>query len=185
MPTTVRIGGMSRSALLALLREHGVRLNEAAEALFEDPRFTTPGRRRVVGIAALSVAELGFGDGARYGQLIARARESGLVECPLELGPHLRLQFPEQPAVADGLPSTRGRAPPGSLTITSPPLDEDEATPKGFYLRRVANVSWLRAYRSGSGHVWSPEDLLVFSKGIPARAAAGAEGRRASDGRAR
>src|SRR5512141_2090968 len=87
-PSAVKIGGIGRPELLAVLREQNVQLNEAAEALFQDDRFTTLARQRVVEIAALSVAELGFGEGATYGQLIARALELGLTECPLELGPH-------------------------------------------------------------------------------------------------
>lgn len=160
----VRIGGMSPPELLRALRERGVRLNEAAEALFGDPRFTTLEQHHAVGIATLSVAELGFGEGATWGQIAARARESGLVECPLELGPHLRLQFENQPD-AEGMPSTRGRAPPGSITVASPPLDDTEETPKGFYLRRLGDALWLRGYRSWDGHVWSPEDVFVFCTG--------------------
>src|SRR5687767_15563988 len=97
MPRAVSIGGLSRSELLAALREQDVQLNQFAEALFQDPRFTVLRERHVIEIAAVSVAELGFGEGATHGQLIARALEWGLVECPLELGPHLRLQFQDQP----------------------------------------------------------------------------------------
>jgi hypothetical protein len=155
---------MGKSELLAALREHDVRLNQAAEALFEDPRFTTLGGRHVVEIAALSVAELGFGEGATYGQLVARALESELVECPLELGPHLRMQFRDQPDSTDGKPLTHGRAPPGSITVASSPLDDRDETAKGFYLRRVDGVSWLRGYWSWPGHLWSPQDVVVFSR---------------------
>jgi hypothetical protein len=165
VPSSVRIGGMSRSELLQALREQGVQLNRYAEALFEDHRFTTLGSGRVVEIAVLSVAELGFDEGATYGQLIARARESGLVECPLEAGPHLRLQFTDQQDASDGMPPTHGRAPPGSITVASAPLDATDETPKGFYLRRVEGASWLRGYRSWSGHVWNSGDVLVFSRG--------------------
>ena len=164
MPGTVSIGGLSKSELLAALREHDVQLNQAAETLFADPRFTTLGARHVVEIAALSVAELGFGEGATHGQLIARAFESGLVECPLELGPHLRMQFRNQPDGADAKPLTRGRAPPGSITIASSPLDDSDETAKGFYLRRADSVLWLRGYWSWPGHVWSPDAVLVFSR---------------------
>jgi len=168
MPSAVRIGGMSKSELLRALREHNVRFNNAAETLFEDRRFTTFDRQHLIEIAALSVAELGFGEGATYGQLIARALESGLIECPLEIGPHLRLQFMDQLDGADGMPLTHGRAPPGSITVASAPLDDTDDTPKGFYLRRVDGALWLRGYWSWSGHIWSPEDILVFSKGIAA-----------------
>ena len=165
MPSTVTIGGMSKSELRTVLRQHDVQLNEAAEALFDDRRFTTRSRQQVVEIAALSIAELGFAEGATYDQLVARALESGWVECPLELGPHLRIQFLTQPDGADGRPLTHGRAPPGSITVASPALDDTEETAKGFYLRRVDVVLWLRGYRSWPGHIWSAEDVLVFSKG--------------------
>jgi hypothetical protein len=48
--------------------------------------------------------------------------------------------------------------------VASRPLDESEETPKGFYLRRNDGVLWLRGYWSHAGHLWSPEDLLVFSR---------------------
>lgn len=168
VPSAVRIGGMSKSEMLRGLREQGVQLNHAADALFEDRRFTTLDRQQLIEIEARSVAELGFDEGATYGELLARALESGLVECPIETGPHLRLQFLDHPDGADGKSMTHGRAPPGSITVASAMLDDTDETPKGFYLRRVADVLWLRGYRSWSGHIWSPEDILVYSKGIAA-----------------
>jgi hypothetical protein len=169
VPTTVRIGGMRRSELLGALRERNVLLNDAATALFGDRRFTTLGERRVIELAALSVGDLGFAEGATYAALVARALEAGLVECPLETAPHLRLQLTEQPDASDGLPMTHGRAPPGSITVASTPLDDEDESPKGFYLRHVDGVAWLRGYRSWAGHVWSREDVLVFSRAASTR----------------
>jgi len=163
MPSAVRVGGVGRLELLRALRDHDVQLNPAAEALFADERFVPLGDEQVVEIAARSVAELGFSEGATYDELVARARASGLVECPLELAPHLRLQFLDQPEGAFGAPLTHGRAPAGSLTVASTSLDERDETPKGFYLRRVDGALWLRGYWSWPGHRWSPEDVLVFS----------------------
>jgi hypothetical protein len=140
-------------------------MNQAAEALFEDRRFTTLIESQTIEITSISVAELGFEKGATYDQLMARSQESGLGECPIELGPHLRLQFLDQPEGAVGVPATEHRAPPGSLTIVSAPLDHRDDTPKGFYLRRINGVLWLRGYRSEPGHIWNPEDVLVFSRG--------------------
>ena len=163
MPREVRVGGVQKLELLQRLRVSGVHLNRAAEMLFEDDRFVLLEQRQLVEIATLSVAELGFQDGATYGQLAARALESGLAECPVELGPHLRLQYLDQPEGSAGQPATQHRAPPGAITIASPALDEQEETPKGFYLRRIDGVLWLRGYWSWPGHVWSPDDLLVFA----------------------
>jgi len=91
-----------------------------------------------------------------------------LSECPLELGPHFRLQFPDQPEAVAKTPALTGRAPPGSITVLSRPLDEDDLTPKGFYLQRRAGLLWLRGYRSSFDHVWAAGDMLVFSRGLTA-----------------
>jgi hypothetical protein len=165
LPRAVRVGGMDKRELLHSLREHNVQLNKAAEALFEDRRFSPLAESKVIEIAFVSVADLGFTEGATYDQLTARARESGLVECPLELGPHLRLQFLDQPEGSAGFPATQHRAPPGSIIVASSPLDESDETPKGFYLRRIDGVLWLRGYWSWPGHISSPEDIFVFTKG--------------------
>lgn len=164
VPNSVRIGGMDKRQLLQALRERDVQLNRAAEALFEDRRFTPLSRSRVLEIAALSVADLGFYEGATYDQLTERALASGLVACPLELGPHLRLQFLDQAEGSLGFPETRHQAPPGSITIVSVPLDDRDETPKGFYLRRIDGVLWLRGYWSHPDNVWSPDDVLIYAR---------------------
>jgi len=163
VPGSVHIGGTSKGDLLAAVRQHNIRLNAAADALFADHRFTTLDRSRVVEIVARSVTDLGFVRGATYRALTTRASALGLVECPLEVGPHFRLQFLDQPeAPAESRAATR-RAPPGSITIASPPLDDSDETPKGFYLMRFDGALWLRGYWAGADHVWSPEDVLLFS----------------------
>ena len=163
-PAAVRIGGVDKLSLLHSLRLHGVQLNRAADVLFQHRHFTTLDQPHLVHIAYLSVADLGFSEGATYQQIAARAEEAGLAECPLELGPHLRTQFPgqlEAPAIA---PAPIRGAPHGSITIASRPLDDSELTPKGFYLRRLDGMLWLRGYWSPPEHVWAASDILVFSR---------------------
>jgi len=163
-PKYVRVGGMTKSELVGALREHNVRLNPAADALFKDDRFTTLAGEFAIEIVCMSVAELGFPEGAAYDQLVARARDRGLGECPLELGPHLRLQFWNQPEGSVGFPATEHRAPPGSITVASSPLDKLDETPKGFYLRRINGVLWLRGYWSSADTGWRAEDVLAFAR---------------------
>jgi hypothetical protein len=50
-----------------------------------------------VDLVVVSIAELGFKNGAYPKQIYARAKELGLQPCPAEVGPQLRLQYPEQP----------------------------------------------------------------------------------------
>lgn len=163
-PRQVRIGGASAPELLWRLSEAQVKLNPMAEQLLADPRFTTRPEVSFVELVTVTVAGLGFSGGASFAQLAASASAQGLALCPLELAVHLRLQFTEQPEGSVGQPSLPHRAPPGSLTVASaPPVDEQDL-PWGFYLRRIEGILWLRGYRSWSGHLWSPGDLLVFTR---------------------
>ena len=163
-PSSVRVGGLGPLDLLQQLRHQNVQLNQAAELLFEDSRFAVLPDERTVEIEVISVADLGFHDGATFAQLTARAAESGLSECPLELGPHLRLQYRDQPEAPIEPTPSRGTAPSGSLTVASQPLDDSEDTPKGFYLRHADGVLWLRGYWAPTSHVWNPGDVIVFAR---------------------
>jgi hypothetical protein len=160
----VRVGGMSKDELLAELRGRGIELNEAAQRLFGHDSFSTAKARSHLETVELSVADLGYPQGATMAQVQDRAVKVGLSLCPLELGPHLRLQFLDQPEGYDGFPPSQHRAPPGSITVASQQLAADDDIPKGFYLRRISGILWLRGYWSGPDHVWSPEDRLVFSR---------------------
>lgn len=158
----VNVGGLGKHELLEQLRRAGVELNEAGRVLFAHDGFTTHDQASRLTTIELSVANLGCSTGANMAHIHERAARLGLSLCPLELGPHLRLQYLDQAEGATGQPPSRHRAPPGSLTVASPALAPDDETPKGFYLRRMEGVLWLRGYRSGPEHLWSPEDRLVF-----------------------
>jgi hypothetical protein len=164
----VRIGSVPKETLLSLLQAARVQLNEAAQALFADSRFTTQLSSSLVQAVEVTPNDLGFPTGATYQQIVQRAANRGLLLCPLELGPHLRLQFPDQPEGFIGQPASQHRAPPGSITVASAPVANDEETPKGFYLRRIEGSLWLRGYRSWPGHNWSSQDIFVFSRPINA-----------------
>lgn len=161
----VRVGGLSKAELLSDLSQAGVRLNAAAEALFADARFTTSPESQLVQTAQVSVGSLGFPVGATFETLVERAAKNGLALCPLELGPHFRLQFRDQPEGFFGESATRHCAPPGSLTVASAPLAENEdEIPKGFYLRRIDGVLWLRGFYASPNHVYRPHDVFVFAR---------------------
>jgi hypothetical protein len=160
----IRVGGFSKSALLRQLEAAGVQLNEAARMLFAEDRFTTSQASSLLEIVELSVASLAFESGATFSQIVERATGRGLSLCPLEVGPHFRLQYTDQPEGFWGKPPSRHCAPPGSITVASALLANDDDTPKGFYLRRIQGVLWLRGYRSQPEHVWSPNDVFAFSR---------------------
>jgi hypothetical protein len=165
---SVRVGGLSKRDLLARLLEHGVHVNDAARTLFAHDRFTTAAESTLIDTVELTVGALGCPRGATFDRIQERAAALGLAMCPLELGPHLRLQWLGQPESRPDAPARPHRAPPGSITVASTPLLHDDRVPKGFYLRRIGGVAWLRGYWSDASHLWSPEDRFVFVRAAAA-----------------
>jgi len=158
----VRVGGVVKSDLLSQLLKQGVQLNPLAVQLFSDDGFQTYVEQRTLGIVLVSVAELGLSQGGAFEDIAARALARGYSPCPLELGPHLRLAYADQAEGFLGQPSSQKCAPPGSVTVASQPISKDDDAPKGFYLRVIEGLPWLRGYRSWPGHVWAPTDVLAF-----------------------
>jgi hypothetical protein len=144
------------------MQRHGVELNEAAKTLFASDWFQISATHRTIETVDVSVLDLGFAQGATISLIYEASAALGLSLCPLEVGPHMRLQFLDQPEGCWNHPASQHRAPPGSLTIASQRLTEDHDFPEGFYLRRIKGTLWLRGYRSGPEHVWEPEDRLIF-----------------------
>jgi hypothetical protein len=160
---TVRIGGWTKAELLERLARQGAGINELARVLFASDRFTTSTVRTTLRTVELRVRNLGLAQGAVISDVYAGASRLGLRLCPTEAGPHLRLQLPDQPGGFVGRPVLEHRAPPGSITVASEILSDDEEFPKGFYLRRIEGVPWLRGYRCGREHTWDPEDRFLFA----------------------
>lgn len=159
---TVLVGGMALSRLLKELKRLDVRLNEAAKTLLASRHFRCSEERQELSTVELSVLDLGFPGGAYISDIHEKAAGMGLRPPPIELAPHLRLQYIDQPEGFLGFPITKHRAPPGAITVASEPLSEDEDFPKGFYLRRIDGVLWLRGYKSKPDHIWNGNDRLMF-----------------------
>jgi len=160
----VDIGGFSKAELLQKLREKHILLNAYAEALFADERFTTSDVRCTVVIVELSVGDLGFPEGATLLQVFEKAAQLNWTLCPLELAPHLRIQYTEQIDSSSASMPSQNKAPEGSITIASKPLTDNHEFPKGFYLRSIEGKLWLRGYRCDFEHVWQAKDRFVFVK---------------------
>lgn len=154
------IHGSSRQELRAELAAAGVELNTFAETLLEHPCFA-PGPARRLTLTQHTVAELDLPEGGTLGQVIAAAQQQGFELCPPETGPYLRLALSSQPSAPDSVLSA-GRIPSGALHVLSAPLSEDDEYPKGFYLRVVDGVSWLRGFRCDDEYRWPPEATVVL-----------------------
>jgi hypothetical protein len=159
----LRVGGLTRSDLKQALFSAGVRLNASGETLLEDPVFGSADAESVVTIELVecTVGDLGLNVGATLPQILATARDEGLVPCPPFTGPYLRLAMRDQPTAPDSVMSN-GRAPTGSVTVASERLRVGHDYPRGFYLRVVAGQLWLRGFRCTDDAGWFPEDRFAF-----------------------
>jgi hypothetical protein len=160
----IYVAGRSGAELLEDLKKSGVEINELGLRLLSSTAFKTPATRRPLVTAELTVRNLGLPHGARISEIFKNATDLGLSLCPMELGPYFRLQYLDQPEGFFWQPTYRHRAPPGSVTVASDSPAEDADFPKGFYLRCIKGVLWLRGYRSDAQHVWDSDDHLVFCK---------------------
>ena len=171
-PFRLPVGHLTREQLVAALSAAGVGLNASAEVLLQHQVFDDQ-RVEVLDLVPRTVGELGLPDGACLSAVFAAATSRGLALCPTITGPYLRLALADQVSAPDAVMSN-GSAPSGSLTVASPPLDDDDRLPKGFYVRVVDGRPWLRGYHATDEHVWSPDDRLVF-RAEPSRPANGTQ----------
>lgn len=158
----LRVGWLSRQELRAALDGLGVLLNASAEVLLNNAIFDQQ-RLESFHVVKCTVGQLGITGGATLSSIFSRAHEAGLSLCPNVTGPYLRLAMAGQASAPDSVMSN-GSAPSGSITIASAPLDDDDVLPKGFYLRAVNEVLWLRGYHATEEHIWSADDCFAFAR---------------------
>ncbi len=160
-PTRLSVGGASRADLRTALQSHGVLLNAHAETLLDHEAFDV--REPVeLTVVVRDLAELGLGDGGSLQEVFTAAREQGLSLCPPDTGPYLRLALRSQPNAPDSVLSA-GRSPAGAIKVAAAPLSDDVEFPKGFYLRVVDGVRWLRGYRCDDEYRFAAGDRFAFT----------------------
>jgi len=112
-------------------------------------RFTPATEEKKLDLVAVSVAELGFANGATLRDIYARAKELGLELCPAEVGPQLRLQYSEQ---------LYGEW----LFIAMEAISVSDGNPSIFDVVHIAFGRWLFAYYGGPGGFWIGSFRFVF-----------------------
>lgn len=159
----VEVGGLTKPQLIDKMQQENILLNELGKKLFAADIFTTSIDPYELKTVELSVHDLGLPEGGTITEIYRRADQLGLDLCPLELCPFLRLGYLDQP---EGFLDSQqqNQAPNRSVTVASKILTEDDNFPKGFYLRRINGVLWLRGYVCDDQHVWNPSDRFIFVK---------------------
>jgi hypothetical protein len=72
-----------------------IEVYDGAQKLLNHPEFKISPEKKELKLIKLTVADLGFSDGAEYQEILARAEELGLKIAPAEVGPLLRIKYQE------------------------------------------------------------------------------------------
>lgn len=75
---TIEIGGLTKLQLTRKLQQQSILLNEYAERLLSNDKFTTSKTKYNLKTVELTIRNLGFPEGATMPQIFKRAEELGL-----------------------------------------------------------------------------------------------------------
>lgn len=104
-----------------------------------------------IDIIVLTVAELGFPNGATCKDIYAKALSLGLQLCPAEVGPQLRLQYMDQP---------KGEW----ILIGMEPITDSDGNLKVFNVEHDGSVRWLRGIGGNPVNFWVGYDRWAFRR---------------------
>lgn len=107
-----------------------------------------------------SLAGLGLAHGGTLPQLRQAVLAAGLTPCPPAVAPLLRLCTLDQVNSTDSV-LRHGRVPDGSVHVLSPSLGEDPSVHRGFHLRVVEGVPWLRGFMCDDLHMFGADDRWI------------------------
>jgi len=118
----ISIGGLTKEQLIQRLAEVGIQFNKYAYTLFEHSAFSPGDQAQRVKLVKVNLSSLGLSSPCSFQEILNRASDVGLMQCPLYLGAFLRLEHIDQPEGP-------------YLTIASAKPKIEENYPTGFYIR--------------------------------------------------
>jgi hypothetical protein len=150
---TIKLGTGLKTAddFRKAIKENKMRISDWASDILGKPAFTVAAEETELDLVVVSVAELGFKNGATREQIYARAKELGLDLCPAEVGPQLCLQDKDQ--------INREW-----WVVAMEPITDSDGSLELFRVRRDGSGLWLRSCYASPGYVWDADDRFVFSR---------------------
>jgi len=148
---TIKVGTGIKTAedFLKAMKDAGHEIGDWAKDIMEKPTFTVSAEETELNLVVVSVAELGFPDGATRKQIYDRAL-SIMELCPPEVGPQLRLQYTDQ---------LKGEW----LLVGMDPITGSYGDLYVFYVGRDGGGgSWLHGSDGGPDFQWSGDNQWVF-----------------------
>ncbi|KKT93241.1 MAG: hypothetical protein UW94_C0008G0041 [Parcubacteria group bacterium GW2011_GWA2_45_14] len=143
----VEIGGQTKKQLEQNLKQANIKTSKPAQSMLDNKDFTTQANLEQLKLVRLTVDDLGLPNGSTTDQIYQRAEELGLDLCPAEVGPHLRLQYQDQPMNEHLNVGIKYVAVSGGV----------------FKLDRYGEGLWLEsAYWASPSSQWNPDSEFVF-----------------------
>jgi hypothetical protein len=133
------------------LESAGMKIGDWAYDIMCEPAFTVITGKKEFELVVVTVAELGFKDGATRKDIYARAKKLGLNLCPPEIGPRLRLKYTDQPMN-------------DFLVIAMKAIKGLDGIYSLFYLKHNVDGLWLISEEEGAPAVkfWKGGNDFVF-----------------------
>lgn len=149
---TVKLGTGLKTAddFRTALKKGKNRISDWGNDILGKPAFTASETEMDVDLVNVSVADLGFKDGAYRRDIIAKALELGLQLCPAEVGPQLRLQYADQP---------KGEW----LVIGMEPITGSDGYLIVFRVEHDDDGRWLRGHDGHPDAFWRAGLRVVFA----------------------
>jgi len=149
---TIRIGTHpDNSALRQALLDTDYRISNWADDILGKVEVTTDPEE--IELVVVTVAELGFRNGATRQQIYDKAESLDLMLCPADVGPQLRLQYP-----ADEQPMNEW------LLVAMEPISDSDGSLGVFSVERYDDGAWLYSYYDGPVSVWDAGVRWLFRR---------------------
>jgi len=150
---TIKLGTGLKTAdeFREALKSNGFRIGSWGNNILSKPAFKAATEETEVDLVNVSVAELGFKDGATRKDIYERAIDLGLQLCPNEVGPQLRLQYKDQP---------KGEW----LRIAMEPITDSSGRLLVFNVVRNDGGLWLDGDDGHPDYFWYGNDRWVFAR---------------------
>jgi hypothetical protein len=146
---TIEIGGRTERELEAALETADFKISPYALHTLRHKDFTTAKNPEQANLIRLTVADLGFDHDPTTDEIYAKAEELGLELCPAEVGPHLRLNYKDQPLDE-------------WLRIAMKQITDPGGNPLVFALGRDDDGSWLCSRWAHPTHAWLSSNQFVL-----------------------
>ncbi len=148
---TVKLGTGIRgaNAFREAFKADGMHLGIWADDILGQEGFTVAPEEAEVYLVVVKVEELGFEKGATRQDIYAAAKKRGLELCPAEVGPQLRLQYPDQPRDE-------------WLIVGMEPTTDSAGHLRLFDVGYSDGARWLNGDYVNCGLVWRADDRFVF-----------------------